>query len=117
VPDGSKLQGVEIFEFRLPAEASISLIVRDGHGLVPGPTTALRTGYRLLIVVPAAASGPTERRQRAESRDYAPGQQVRAGDPRAQRERAAGFYDFHLMPGPARWSTRSLYRSIMPRQL
>ncbi|HET9081449.1 MAG TPA: potassium/proton antiporter [Trebonia sp.] len=68
VPDGSKLHGVEIFELRLPAEASIALIVRDGHSLVPGPTTVLRTGDRLLIVVPAAARPQTERRLRAVSR-------------------------------------------------
>jgi Trk K+ transport system NAD-binding subunit len=68
VPDGSKLQGVEIFELRLPAEASIALIVREGRGLVPGPTTVLRTGDRLLIVVPVAAREATERRLRAVSR-------------------------------------------------
>jgi cell volume regulation protein A len=68
VPDGSKLQGVEIFELRLPTDASIALIVRDGRGLVPGPATVLRTGDRLLIVVPAAARGQTERRLRAVSR-------------------------------------------------
>jgi cell volume regulation protein A len=68
VPDGSKLHGVEIFELRLPAEANIALIVRDGHGLVPAQTTVLRTGDRLLIVVPAAARARTERRLRAVSR-------------------------------------------------
>ena len=59
---------MEIFELRLPAEANIALIVRDGHGLVPGPTTVLRTGDRLLIVVPVAAREQTERRLRAVSR-------------------------------------------------
>src|SRR5262249_56453570 len=54
VPDGSRLQGVEVFELRLPAQANLALIVRDGQGPVPGPTTVLRTGDRLLIVVPAA---------------------------------------------------------------
>jgi NhaP-type Na+/H+ and K+/H+ antiporter len=68
IPDDSKLHGVEIFELRLPAEANIALIVRAGHGLVPGPTTVLRTGDRLLIVVPAAARVRTERRLRAVSR-------------------------------------------------
>ena len=68
VPDGSKLHGVEVFELRLPAEANIALIVRDGQGLVPGPSTVLRTGDRLLIVVPAAARARTERRLRAVSR-------------------------------------------------
>jgi cell volume regulation protein A len=68
IPDGSRLHGVEIFELRLPAQANISLIVRDGQGIVPGPTTVLRTGDRLLIVVPAAVRDRTERRLRAVSR-------------------------------------------------
>jgi cell volume regulation protein A len=68
IPDNSKLHGVEIFELRLPAEANIALIVRDGHSLVPEPTTVLFTGDRLLIVVPAAARVRTERRLRAVSR-------------------------------------------------
>ena len=32
IPAGSRLHGVEIFELRLPAEANIALIVRDGTG-------------------------------------------------------------------------------------
>ena len=68
IPDGSRLHGVEIFELRLPAQANVSLIVRDGQGIVPGPTTVLRTGDRLLIVVPAAVRERTERRLRAVSR-------------------------------------------------
>jgi cell volume regulation protein A len=68
VPEGSKLQGVEIFELRLPPQASIALIVRDGQSLVPGPDTVLRIGDRLLIVVPEAARAQTERRLRAVSR-------------------------------------------------
>ena len=68
IPPGSRLQGVEIFELRLPAEANLALIVRDGKGFVPGPTTALRSGDRLLIVASAAARKQTERRLRAVSR-------------------------------------------------
>ena len=68
VPEGSKLQGVEIFELRLPTQASVALIVRDGQSLVPGPDTVLRIGDRLLIVVPEAARAQTERRLRAVSR-------------------------------------------------
>jgi potassium/hydrogen antiporter len=68
VPDGSQLHGVEVFELRLPTQANLALIVRDGQGLVPGPTTVLRTGDRLLIVVPAAVRERTERRLRAVSR-------------------------------------------------
>ena len=68
IPEGSQLHGVEVFELRLPAQANISLIVRDGEGLVPGPNTVLRTGDRLLIVVPASVRERTERRLRAVSR-------------------------------------------------
>jgi potassium/hydrogen antiporter len=68
IPPGSRLHGVEIFELRLPAQASVALIVRDGQGFVPGPTTALRTGDRLLIVAAAAAREQAEHRLRAVSR-------------------------------------------------
>jgi cell volume regulation protein A len=68
IPDESRLRGVEIFELRLPSQANLALIVRDGQGLVPGPTTALEIGDRLLIVVPASVREQTERRLRAVSR-------------------------------------------------
>jgi potassium/hydrogen antiporter len=68
IPDGSRLHGVEIFELRLPAQANLALIVRDGKGFVPGPTTTLRTGDRLLIVASAAVREQTERRLRAVGR-------------------------------------------------
>jgi hypothetical protein len=68
IPAGSRLHGVEIFELRLPAQASIALIVRDGKGFVPSPTTPLRTADRLLIVASAAVREQTERRLRAVSR-------------------------------------------------
>jgi cell volume regulation protein A len=68
IPAGSRLHGVEIFELRLPPEANLALIVRDGKGFVPGPTTMLRSGDRLLIVASAAVREQTERRLRAVSR-------------------------------------------------
>ena len=68
VPEGSRLHGVEIYELRLPSTANVALIVRDGAGLVPGPTTMLRTGDRLLIVCPATVRSQVERRLRAVSR-------------------------------------------------
>ena len=68
IPPGSRMHGVEIFELRLPAQASIALIVRDGKGFVPTPTTMLRTGDRLLIVASADVREQTERRLRAVSR-------------------------------------------------
>jgi cell volume regulation protein A len=68
VPSGSLLHGVEVYELRLPRTANLSLVVRDGESLVPGPTTVLRTGDRLLIVCPAAVRRQVERRLRAVSR-------------------------------------------------
>jgi NhaP-type Na+/H+ and K+/H+ antiporter len=68
IPPGSRLHGVEIQELRLPAEANVALIIRDGHGFVPGPETALRAGDRLLIVAAAGVRERTERRLRAVSR-------------------------------------------------
>ena len=68
IPVGSRLHGVEVFELRLPAQASLALIVRGGRSFVPTPTTVLQAGDRLLIVTPAAVRQQTERRLRAVSR-------------------------------------------------
>lgn len=68
IPAGSRLHGVEIAELRLPAEANVALIVRDGRGFVPDPATPLQTGDRLLVVAAAGVRERTERRLRAVSR-------------------------------------------------
>ncbi len=68
IPPGSGLHGVEIFELRLPAQANLALIVRDGRGFVPQPTTMLQAGDRLLIVASTAVREQTERRLRAVGR-------------------------------------------------
>ena len=68
IPEGSRLHGVELFELRLPKDASLTLIVRDGRGFVPDPTTRLQSGDRLLIVATAAVRKQTERRLRAGGR-------------------------------------------------
>ncbi len=68
IPPGSRLHSVEIFELRLPAQANVALIVRGGKGFVPGPTTTLLSGDRLLIVASAQVREQVERRLRAVSR-------------------------------------------------
>ncbi|MFF5292409.1 potassium/proton antiporter [Paractinoplanes globisporus] len=68
VAPGSRLAGVYIDELRLPVGASVTLVVRDGAGFVPGPDTRLRTGDSLLIVTTAAVRDIAERRLRAVSR-------------------------------------------------
>lgn len=65
VPEGSRLHGVYVRELRLPAQAVVSLIVRDGVGFVPDPTTRIRRYDQLLVVVTSDALAATERRLRA----------------------------------------------------
>ncbi len=60
IPPGSRLHGVEIFEFRLPAQANMALIVRDNRGFIPQPTTTLQAGDRLLIVASATVREQTD---------------------------------------------------------
>ena len=59
---------MEVFELRLPAETNVALIVREGRGLVPQPTTTLRAADWLLVVAAPAVRDQTERRLRAVSR-------------------------------------------------
>lgn len=68
IPPKSRLHSVEIFELRLPAEANVALIVREGRGFVPDPTTMLQAGDTLLIVAAARVREQAERRLRAVSR-------------------------------------------------
>ncbi|MWA05833.1 potassium/proton antiporter [Actinomadura sp. LD22] len=68
IPPDSRLSGVEIFELRLPAGASITLVVRDGESFVPEPTTRLQSGDTLLVVTTDTVRETTERRLRAISR-------------------------------------------------
>jgi cell volume regulation protein A len=64
----SRMHGVEVGELRLPVGASVSLVVRDGHTLVPDPRTVLRAGDDLLVVTPRKVRVQTEERLRAVSR-------------------------------------------------
>jgi potassium/hydrogen antiporter len=68
VPHGSRLAGVHLDELRLPVGASVTLVLRDGVGFVPGPDTRLREGDSLLIVATAQVRDVAERRLRAVSR-------------------------------------------------
>ena len=63
----SLLHGVEVGELRLPAGASVSLVVRDGQTLVPEQRTVLRHGDDVLVVTPRKLREATEERLRAVS--------------------------------------------------
>jgi cell volume regulation protein A len=62
VPRGSRLQGVAMWELRLPPGAVVSVIVRDDQPIVPGGRTTLRAGDQLLLIVPSKARRQVERR-------------------------------------------------------
>ena len=63
----SRMHGVEVGELRLPAGASVSLVVRDGQPMVPDTRTVLRRGDDLLVVTPRKMRERTEERLHAVS--------------------------------------------------
>ena len=68
IPEGSRLNGVEVTELRLPGDAVVALILRDGTLFVPRPDTVLRRGDHLLLAVTDTHRSDVERRLRAISR-------------------------------------------------
>ncbi|HET9499394.1 MAG TPA: potassium/proton antiporter [Marmoricola sp.] len=63
----SRLHGVEVGELRLPAGASVTLLVRDGRVKVPEFRTVLRRGDDVLVVTPRKLREKTEKRLHAVS--------------------------------------------------
>ena len=68
VPAGSRLHGVYLPELRLPEDAAVVLIVRDGRSFVPDRTTRLMRGDQALLVSARRSRAEAERRLRAVSR-------------------------------------------------
>jgi potassium/hydrogen antiporter len=68
VPPGSRLHGVYLPELRLPEDAAVVLIVRDGRSFVPDHTTRLMRGDQALLVSARRSRHEAERRLRAVSR-------------------------------------------------
>jgi potassium/hydrogen antiporter len=60
----SLMHGVEVGELRLPAGASVSMVIRSNETLVPERRTVLRHGDDLLIVTPRRVREATEQRLR-----------------------------------------------------
>ena len=60
----SLMHGVEVGELRLPAGASVTLIVREGRVFVPQLRNVLRRGDELLVVTPRRLREQTEKRLR-----------------------------------------------------
>jgi cell volume regulation protein A len=68
VPPGSRLHGVYLPELRLPEDAAVVLIVREGRAFVPDRTTRLMRGDQALLVSARRSREEAERRLRAVSR-------------------------------------------------
>lgn len=60
IPPGSRMAGTYVTELPLPTGAVISLVVRNGHTIVPDRNTRVRVGDRLLIVATQDARGSVE---------------------------------------------------------
>ncbi|MEU3405854.1 potassium/proton antiporter [Streptomyces sp. NPDC006670] len=68
IPEASRMHGVEVGELRLPAGASVTLVVRDAESFVPAPSTVLRRGDELLVVATDPVRDAAEARLRAVAR-------------------------------------------------
>ncbi|MFD0352851.1 potassium/proton antiporter [Streptomyces sp. NPDC127110] len=68
IPSASRMHGVEVGELRLPAGASVTLVVRDAKSFVPAPSTVLRHGDELLVVATDPVRDAAEARLRAVAR-------------------------------------------------
>jgi cell volume regulation protein A len=62
------MHGVYVEELRLPQGAHVTLIVRDGRSLVPGPAHPLRARRPGLVVATSAVRDAAEARLRAVAR-------------------------------------------------
>ena len=65
IPPGSRLAGLYVPDLRLPTGSVVSLVVRDGEGIVPDLNTRLRVGDQLLIVATEASRKSATRRLRS----------------------------------------------------
>ena len=68
VPERSRLHGVYLPELRLPEDARVVLVVRDGRSFVPDAATRLMRGDQALLVAARGSRSEAERRLRAVSR-------------------------------------------------
>ncbi|CAN5181344.1 potassium/proton antiporter [soil metagenome] len=68
VPAASRLHGVYVSELRLPRDAALTLVVREGRSFVPTVDTRILRGDELLVVATSSVREMTERRLRAVSR-------------------------------------------------
>ncbi|RYB92950.1 hypothetical protein EUA93_00430 [Nocardioides oleivorans] len=68
VETGSRLQGVEIGELRLPEGSGVAIVTRGKHVFVPDDRSVLRTGDQVLVVAALGQVSAVEERLRSVSR-------------------------------------------------
>ncbi len=68
VGPSSRLHGVYVEELRLPPGAHVTLIVREGRSIVPGPYTHFVHGDQVLVVASSGVRDAAEARLRAVTR-------------------------------------------------
>ena len=83
LPEGSPSVGRAVYELRLPADAVIVAVLREGHVVIPQPETVLAAGDEVL----ALASGAVERALR----DAVVGEDMPGGVPSDALDGTAGF--------------------------
>jgi trk system potassium uptake protein TrkA len=55
IPDGSPNAGRPLYEFRLPTDAAIVAVLREGHVVIPQPETVISAGDEVLALASADA--------------------------------------------------------------
>jgi trk system potassium uptake protein TrkA len=58
LPEGAPSIGRPLYELRLPGDAAVVAILRDGHVVIPQPETVLTAGDELLALASAASEKP-----------------------------------------------------------
>ncbi len=69
IPSGSRLHGMEIFEFQPPAQANVALIVHGNEGFAPSPTIDTPEPASALLIA-ATATRPSVIVQRLPALGY-----------------------------------------------
>lgn len=69
VGPSSRIAGLYVTDLRLPRGAAVSLVVREGEGIVPDVHTRFRVGDQLMIVATEGCRAAAEGRLRVVSRD------------------------------------------------
>ena len=60
IPEGSPSVGRPIYELRLPPDAAIVAILREGHVVIPQPETVFATGDEVVALASMMSEAPLQ---------------------------------------------------------